>query len=451
MPRHDETRDSTDAAATGTVDRTLTSYYAALAARHGEAAGAADGYAPERFLRFFPFHAPLPGFSWVEVVAAPERSRQHLPRLLAAHEEFQRVLFRGLDFASLSRGLDIGCGYATDLIDIARAHPHLMLHGCNISSDQIALGRRRAAAVGVDDRVTLFECDISRQSPPGRYDLVLSCQVLHHIRDKAAALENIGKHLDESGILVLAEVLSNLSSDIDDPSSTAYFAPRQRWPGMLAAAGLRILDGVDASREMGHYLDDPDFEAHLAAAAGGADPVSVAHLRGPHALGELLRRELAVYGLLTVQKVKHLSTAALSGLNAAALAQLTPYTVAAGSLAPPVSEAANRAASSLRRQVEAASPDARSALLADHLAQRVAACTGVAPSALDREQALPRLGVDSLMSLEIVHRIRRDVGIELPLTDVLSKGIFALAHQLAIGFAGSSLTVPVRAYEEREL
>ncbi len=92
------------------VDATLTSYYAALAARHGEAAGAAGGYAPERFLRFFPFHAPLPGFSWVEVVAAPDRSRQHLPRLLAAHEEFQRVLFRGLDFSSLSRGLDIGCG-----------------------------------------------------------------------------------------------------------------------------------------------------------------------------------------------------------------------------------------------------------------------------------------------------------------------------------------------------
>ncbi len=106
----------------------------------------------------------------------------------------------------------------------------------------------------------------------------------------------------------------------------------------------------------------------------------------------------------------------------------------------------------MRRQVEAAAPDARSVLLADHLAQRVAACTGVAAAALDRDQSLPRLGVDSLMSLEIVHRIRRDVGIELPLTDVLSKGIFALAHQLAIGFAGSSAAAPVeRAYEEQEL
>ncbi len=94
---------------------------------------------------------------------------------------------------------------------------------------------------------------------------------------------------------------------------------------MLAAAGLRILDGVDASREMGNYLDDPDFEAHLAAAAGDANPVAVAHLRGPHALGELLRRELAVYGLLLAQKVKHVSTAALTALNAAALAHLTPY------------------------------------------------------------------------------------------------------------------------------
>ena len=129
--------------------------------------------------------------------------------------------------------------------------------------------------------------------------------MLHHIRDKAAALENIGRHLDESGILVMAEVLSNLSSDIDDPSSTAYFAPQQRWPGMLAAAGPADPGWRRCEPGDGHYLDDPDFEAHLAAAAGGANPVSVAHLRGPHALGELLRRELAVYGLLIVQKVKH--------------------------------------------------------------------------------------------------------------------------------------------------
>jgi SAM-dependent methyltransferase len=81
-------------------------------------------------------------------------------------------------------GVDLGCGPADPLIRLARANPTLRLTGLDGSLPMIASARGAVARAGLGDRVTLVEACIPAVAlEPGAWDLVISKDLLHHLRD----------------------------------------------------------------------------------------------------------------------------------------------------------------------------------------------------------------------------------------------------------------------------
>jgi aryl carrier-like protein len=91
----------------------------------------------------------------------------------------------------------------------------------------------------------------------------------------------------------------------------------------------------------------------------------------------------------------------------------------------------------------AVEPGKRQEALVSHLRQQVARVLGLAPSKLDVQQPLNRVGLDSLMAVELKNRIEVDLGIALPTVELLEgPSITQLATRL-LNQLGAASTAPV--------
>lgn len=286
----------------------------------------------ENYQIFAPFFDVVEGFSWPLVYRRPSAHPEHFARMLDAQKEMKAALFRHVDFSSCSRVLDFGCGFSTDLIALAEAHPHLELVGYSISSGHLEVGRKRALARGLGARITLEHKDSAKDEFPGTFDLAMGFEVTHHIKDKPSLFANLGRHLKGGGLLVLADFISNGDTSIDHDETSSYFATRDQWVDLLADNQLRAMDCVDVSQEIANFLHHEDFEATLAAVDREVGDANFrAAMRSYYQLGKLLRKGLASYVLLVAKKQPDSARAELAAANQAALGELIPYEEVAGS------------------------------------------------------------------------------------------------------------------------
>ena len=71
-------------------------------------------------------------------------------------------------------------------------------------------------------------------------------------------------------------------------------------------------------------------------------------------------------------------------------------------------------------QLQAASPEEQELLLEAYLKEQTAKIMGLVAATLDVEQPLSSLGLDSLMAIELTNRISADIGVKLPMTQLIS-------------------------------
>jgi myxalamid-type polyketide synthase MxaE and MxaD len=274
------------------------------------------------FLTFGPLPQRIPGFSWLLTWVQPEKHREHVTLVLEAQSKLREALFHHVRFERVTRALDFGCGISTDLISLAKSHPHLQLDGYTISAEQVAEGRRRAAENGIAGRVSLFHADSGKDPFPARYQLIFGFEVAHYIRDKPPLFSNIGTHLEDGGLLVLADFLSTTDVRIEHAETGSWFSNVDEWVSLLSSAGLRLIEAIDVSKEVGNFLHDEDFETHFAQLAEifpGIDSSVASHTRSYHQLGRMLSRDIARYLLLTARKESTFDPAELERINRAKL------------------------------------------------------------------------------------------------------------------------------------
>lgn len=279
-----------------------------------------------RYLNFAPFPEVVPGFSWVLALGLPQRHSAELQMFVEAQQEMRRILFRHVDWERASRVLDIGCGYGSDLLDLARRHPHLRLCGFTLSDRQVSVARRQADEDGVSDRVEIVRKDSARDDFPPDNDVVFGFEVAHHIRDKTALFSNVGHHLREGGHLLLADFVSTADFAIEHPATSSFFPTRGEWIELLSGSGLECVECVDLSPEVAHSLHDPAFEEHLETVLrAGGDPRVREAFRSYDQLGRLLQKGMALYVLVTARRRSGLPVEELRRRNRAALASPRPF------------------------------------------------------------------------------------------------------------------------------
>lgn len=401
----------------------LSNYYKTLGANSETA---------KDYVRFAPFPQMIPGFSWIEIMLEPGKSPEHNELNLRYQEEMKRVLFRGIDFSSIDKVMDIGCGYSYDLIDLAQKHPHLQLNGYNISSEQVRIGKEKTDSLGYSQRINIYNRDSAKQPFPDEYNLIYSCQVIHHIKKKEKVFLNISKHLSNGGFFVAAEIISNLPlTPIEDVKSTAYFETRTKWAELLAQNNLRVVEAVDASFEIGNYLKDANFTENFTRLTQNYyDEVAKEHLKGLHELGELLRKKLAIYMLVTVQKDSFIEEETILRLNQEKLSNLVPYArmIEARSdgkipllpqLSREESSVVRQKANNFREQFASQQPSQILDWLKSYLKIQVANILKISQAQVEVETSLNLMGFDSIMFFELQKSILDDLGIDIKISDVM--------------------------------
>jgi acyl transferase domain-containing protein/acyl carrier protein/2-polyprenyl-3-methyl-5-hydroxy-6-metoxy-1,4-benzoquinol methylase len=300
-------------------------YYNALPAAMAEIDATARGD-DQGFLTFGPFDEKIPGFSWIRAIFDPNTPSQHLQACHEAQRRLRTSLFRHVDFGSVKRAMDFGCGYGSDLIELARKHPHLECYGYTIAANQAAIASQKIEACNLRDRVHVFNRDSARNSFPSDTDLVFGFEVAHHILDKDALFANVETSLRDGGLLVLADFISHAEFSIDHQASSSYFITVNEWVEVLSSHQLCVVDSIDISPEISNFLHDPDFDAHFDLVEPfKRDPNIRASFKSYDQLGKLLKNGLASYVLITARKRTDLDRAALAERNREALSNQIPY------------------------------------------------------------------------------------------------------------------------------
>jgi SAM-dependent methyltransferase len=150
---------------------------------------------------------------------------------------------------------DVGCGHGASTILMAQAFPTARFVGIDYHAESIAVARERAAAAGVEDRVT-FAVAGAGEIPGSGYDLVAFFDVFHDLGDPLAAARSAASVLAPDGCCMLVEPFAgDRVEDNLHPIGRFYYAMSTLvcTPGSLSQpgrAGLGTQAGEARLREV---------------------------------------------------------------------------------------------------------------------------------------------------------------------------------------------------------
>jgi ubiquinone/menaquinone biosynthesis C-methylase UbiE len=114
----------------------------------------------------------------------------------STRETLRRVTVRSTD-----RVLDVGCGTGDLLRQLHRSRPGARLVGVDPAPEMLDVARRKLPAT-----VDLREAWAERLPyAEGTFDVVVSCNALHHMRDPVAALIEMRRVLRSGGVLAVTD------------------------------------------------------------------------------------------------------------------------------------------------------------------------------------------------------------------------------------------------------
>jgi 3-oxoacyl-[acyl-carrier-protein] synthase II len=299
-------------------------YYSALSA--ADATLEYEAERDERFLTFGPLPERIEGFSFFLVQAYPDRYALFADRIVEAQREMRSLLFQQIDFSWVRRVFDIGCGYGSDLRQLASLYPHLSGAGYTIAAGQAAVAQQRIAEQGLQERLAVYHKDSSRDLFPGQFDLIIGFEVVHHVPDKERLFHQITQHLAPDGVVLLADFIARTSFSIDHSETSSFFNNVEEWVALLGQNNLILSQVIDISHEIANFLHDENFEEHIVLVREtNSNPHVENALRSYYQLGKLFARGLASYTLFSIKKNKELSASARDDHNYALMSEPATY------------------------------------------------------------------------------------------------------------------------------
>jgi ubiquinone/menaquinone biosynthesis C-methylase UbiE len=186
--------------------------------------------------------------------------------------------------------LDLGCGSARLLEQLAHGRPDARIIGLDLSEPMLETGRRRLEAEGLSDRIELRRCDITTFDTEVSDDVdVVSCNfALHHLPDEETALkcfEAIARMRSRTGCAVWlfdfarlrsAETWPAVCSMISWPGPVVYNDAIESERAAFSHAEMTALLERAGLRDLEHLQARPlrELQVHYAHGADRREPVT---------------------------------------------------------------------------------------------------------------------------------------------------------------------------------
>ena len=189
-----------------------------------------DSSSPDPRVAFFNHHAP----TWDD---NPDEVADHLKRLEELRER--------IGFAPGQSVLEVGCGTGRITGWIAGAvRPGRVVA---VDFSPAMLTQARARGIQAEFRLMDICADVSTEE---RFDIVLCFHSFPHFRDQLRALRNMRSLLNDGGQLIILHLagsakLNEFHSQLAHPVCHDHLPPADKWPDVLAGAGLRLASFTD--------------------------------------------------------------------------------------------------------------------------------------------------------------------------------------------------------------
>ncbi len=112
--------------------------------------------------------------------------------------------------------LDAGSGFGQYTYRMARWFPKAQIKAVDIKPEQIEDCNQFMAKAGLSSRVKFELADLTQFQEPGKYDLVLSVDVMEHIEEDVQVFQNFYASMKKGGLLLISTPSDQGGSDTHD-------------------------------------------------------------------------------------------------------------------------------------------------------------------------------------------------------------------------------------------
>lgn len=124
--------------------------------------------------------------------------------------------------------LDAGSGFGQYSYFLATRSKYWKLKGVDVKTDQIDDCNKFFNKLGLGSRVNFEEADLTKFSEPGKYNLILSVDVMEHILDDVTVFKNFYASMANGGILIISTPSDQGGSDVHDDHESSFIGEHVR-------------------------------------------------------------------------------------------------------------------------------------------------------------------------------------------------------------------------------
>ena len=187
-------------------------------------------------------------------LSLPDRSRGHL-------REFLRRRFPRLDVSPLDTAFKVlvaGCGTGQEPLRLATGCPEAEVVGMDLSLASLGYTARMQAELGVEN-LTLFHGDLLSVGLLGKFDVIISNGVLHHMADPLAGWRALVEQLTPGGLMKIGLYSEAARGPI--VAARAFIEERGLTPDLGGIRALRETIGRHELPALSGLLSSEDFYA----------------------------------------------------------------------------------------------------------------------------------------------------------------------------------------------
>jgi 2-polyprenyl-3-methyl-5-hydroxy-6-metoxy-1,4-benzoquinol methylase len=164
-----------------------------------------------------------------ELMESPEQARAYANADFSApHDAFVACFRERFPDFGTGTAIDLGCGAADIAARFARAFVEVTVHGVDGAAAMLELGAEHVRTCGLGDRVSLQLARLPLAHPEavlgGRYDVVISNSLLHHLADPAVLWQTARAVAATGAAIFVMDLRRPPSTEAADALVTTYAA-----------------------------------------------------------------------------------------------------------------------------------------------------------------------------------------------------------------------------------